>query len=132
LLDEARIRDLLELWREGIPQEAENRHIILGVDAIACQLLVTLCEDRNMHGLLTLEHLENHHMFSQFVPNSETFLQFIENHWNNAYPFMFVYQLQPVHPALPCLIIHVVPTLHGKGNAQMVEKLRRLKDILIQ
>jgi hypothetical protein len=45
---------------------------------------------------------------------------------------MSVYQLQPVNPALSSSVIHVVPTLRGSVIAQIVEKLFRLSDILIQ
>jgi hypothetical protein len=45
---------------------------------------------------------------------------------------MFVHERQPVNPALPCSVIHVVPTLHGKGAPEIVEKLLRLREILIR
>jgi hypothetical protein len=79
---------------------------------------------------MTLDRLENPDLFSQFVANPEAFIQFLKRHWDEVYTSLFVYQLQPVNPNLPCSILHIIPALHGKATTQVIEKLLQLKDII--
>jgi hypothetical protein len=94
--------------------------------------VITLCEDANLHSLMTFDYLENPDLFRQFARNPEAFLQFLRNHWDEVYTLMSLYQLQHVNPALYCPAIHVIPIRHGKQTAQIVEKLLGLRDILNQ
>jgi hypothetical protein len=55
------------------PEETKDRHIIHSADAIAFQDLVVFSEDGNVHGLMTLDHLENLGSFSRLIRNQETF-----------------------------------------------------------
>jgi hypothetical protein len=82
LVDEARIPDLPELWREAIPEETEDQRMILSVDAIAFPVVITPYGDGNVRGLITPGHLENPDLFSPFVANQEAFLQFFRNQWD--------------------------------------------------
>jgi hypothetical protein len=81
---------------------------------------------------MTLDCLENPDLFSQFVINPEAFIQFLKKHWDKVYTSLFVYQLRPVNPNLPCAILHIIPALHGKATAQVIEKLLQLREILTQ
>jgi hypothetical protein len=81
---------------------------------------------------MTLGHLDNLDLFSQFVTNPETFFQFLINQWDSIFTWMFVCQFQPANPTRPWWPIQGVSTLHGKGTAQTIEKLLRPKNILIQ
>jgi hypothetical protein len=79
LFDEIRIRDLPKSWRELVHEETEGRSRILSGDVVVFQPLVPLCEDGNIHSLLTFDHLENHALFSQFVTNLEAILPFLRD-----------------------------------------------------
>jgi hypothetical protein len=69
LLEIGEIGPLLELWKHVIPEGLEDRRIILSVDAVAFQPLITLPEDGTIDGLMTFRRLENPDLFSQFVAN---------------------------------------------------------------
>jgi hypothetical protein len=55
---------------------------------------------------------------------------FLEEHWADAYSSLFVFQIQPTNPDLPCGIIHVIPALNGKGTINIVKMLFHLKELL--
>jgi hypothetical protein len=130
LQDAKRVPELLDLWHQAVPPDVTDRTFILAVDAVDFRPLVTIDETGEVHGLKTMAHLGDQDLFTQFLVQPSAFAHFLRNHWDQAYSALFAFQLQPLHPRLPCAIIHVEATINGKGTTGTIEKLLQLKTIL--
>jgi hypothetical protein len=65
-----------------------------------------------------------------FLRHPSAFGQFLHEHWKEAYANSFVFILQPINSALPCLAVYGYPAENEKGTTNTVSKLLRLRDIL--
>jgi hypothetical protein len=74
-----------------------------------------------------LKRLDDRDLFTEFLRDPQAFSQFLEKHWKDAYSNLFVFHIQPVHPASPCSVIDAYPAENGKGNAETVTTLLNLK-----
>jgi hypothetical protein len=54
----------------------------------------------------------------------------VKEHWDDAYTALFAFQVHPLHPDLPCSIVHTMPATDGKGTPEVVERLLALEDSL--
>jgi hypothetical protein len=127
LMDIARLPELMDLWREGIPEGVTGQSVVLAVDAVAFRPLVTISEEGKVCGLKHLDTLGDQDLFTHLLRDPVAFSNFLSDHWRNAYTNLFVYHLQPINPKLPCGVIHAYAAENGKGTAKTVETLQVLR-----
>jgi hypothetical protein len=130
LLDIDQLGTVVEKWEGSHPDTATDRHVIVSVDAVSFRPRVTISEDGEVEGLDDLTKLPDPDLFEQYLLHPKEFTEFLKVHWKHAYTAMFVFQIQPIQPHLPCCVIHVVPEKNGKGTADTVRRLLQLRDIL--
>jgi hypothetical protein len=113
--------------RFRMPEETNDRRIISSINALAFQPLVTLYEDGNVYDLTwkilicsrNLSRIRRHSSNSSEIAGTESTCRDLFINSNCITNSL--------------LLSHSSgPRLHGKGTAQIVEGLFRLKDIMIQ
>lgn len=67
---------------------------------------------------------------TSFENNIEYFISFVRDHWSEIIKAGFVYQINPFFFPIKPIVIHIIPTSHGKANNQIIEKLYTIKNIL--
>jgi hypothetical protein len=117
------------LWEQAVPQDIPDRTIVLAVDAVAFRPLVTVT-DGEVRGPKHLKHLDDHNSFTHFLKDLNAFIEFLHKDWEEAYSSMLVFQIQPIHPSLPCPVIRVYPVEYGKGTQDTVATLLKMKTSL--
>jgi hypothetical protein len=55
---------------------------------------------------------------------------FPKDHWDDAHPALFAFQIQSIRPDFPCSIIHTMSGTSGKATQEVVGLLLTLKDKL--
>jgi hypothetical protein len=116
----SRIGELMEQRNHAIPEHVTGRIIILAVDAVAFRPLVIISEDGEVRGLKYLKQIHDPDLFRHFLEDPEAFAYFVQRHWYEADFNLFGFQIQPIHPALRCSIVHVDAAPSSKGIPETV------------
>jgi hypothetical protein len=109
--------ELITLWREAIPEGLPSCAVTRSVDAVAFRRVITIHEDGHVEGFKTMSEFDSPDIFSQFVSNPRAFASFVKDHWDDTYTAVFAFHHEPLHPHVPCSIIHPMPVRDGKGMA---------------
>jgi hypothetical protein len=128
LQNEAEMWRLIQLWESANPYSAQDRRIILAVDAVSFQPMVTVSENGFLTGIEDMERLEDVNLFP--VPYQPCYLREISRvRLAQRLYCIFILYLQPINPNLSCAIVYVVAATSRKGNVDVVEKLLGLKSV---
>jgi hypothetical protein len=69
----------------------------------------------------------DYHLFESLTSSSAAFLEFVHGHWDYVIHPGFVFQLQPLYPNLPPLMIYAERASDGKAKARGLNRLKDLK-----
>jgi hypothetical protein len=130
LQDDRRIGEVIELWEQAVPHDIPDRTTVLAADAVAFRPLVTVIDDGQVRGLKHMRHLDDQNILTHFLKGRNAFTEFLHKRWDEPYSSMFIFRIQPIHPLLPCIVIHVYTVEHGKGTPDTVATLLKLKTSL--
>jgi hypothetical protein len=130
LVDLEGVGELVTRWNASHPDTANDRRVVLSVDAVSFRPRVRIADDGSVEGLEDIRQLESPDLFEQHLLSPKAFTEFLTKHWSAAYSAIFAFQIQPVLPSLPCCIVHTWPRRNGKGNEKIVTPLFDLEAIL--
>lgn len=100
----------------------------LSVDALFFRIDIKIGPN-GVEGFITEMQIEKKDI-SSFQSNIEYFISFVMKNWGNIVKAGFVFQINPLLFPIKPLVIHIVPSAHGKANNQIIEKLYDIKNIL--
>jgi hypothetical protein len=66
--------------------------------------MITIREDDIIEGLDKFREFDPS-LFETFLGQPQTFVSFMQEHWDAAYSALFAFQLQPLHSNLHCGVI---------------------------
>jgi hypothetical protein len=118
------------LWEQAVLHDIPDQTIVFVVDATAFRPLVTVTDDGEVRCLKHLNHPTYQNIFTYFLKDPSAFTELLREYWEEAYSSMFVFHIQPIHPSLPCTVIHVYPIEHGTATLDTVATLSKRKTIL--
>lgn len=131
LLSKEFASDLVKEWRNANQiQSKAYISCILSVDALCFRPEISVSPNGDVTGIQNFIHDDRTDIFQTFSEDPEQFVLFLQENWKDALAAAFVFQLQPLSPDLPNLIIHIMPHIHGKASVDQVLNLDYFRDIL--
>jgi hypothetical protein len=123
MVDLEGVGELVTRWNESHPDTANDRRVVLSVNAASFRPRITIADDGSVDGLEEIRQLESPGLFKQYLLSPKAFTAFLTKHWSAAYPAIFEFQIRPVRPSLSCCIVHTWQRRNGKGNEKIATRL---------
>jgi hypothetical protein len=106
----------------------DNPRCILACDALSFKPAVTI-NGTQIEGLDITDFDMDQALLNSITTNAHEFMNFVEGHWNSVLQSAFVYQIQPLNPKLPTLILFASARPDGKARKGELDLLTDLRDI---
>jgi predicted nucleotidyltransferase len=100
----------------------ENRKVSLLDDAVDVRPIIIASEDRTVGDIDHMFKISRD-LFDQFSQQIQAFASFLKKYWNQAYSALFVFQFQLLEPVLHYEVIHIMPSINGKGISVIMSLL---------
>lgn len=123
--------ELVKEWR--IANHISSKDFIsciLSVDALCFRPEISVSPNGDVSGIQNFIHDDRTDIFQTFSEDPDQFVMFLQEHWNEAFAAAFVFQLQPLSPNYPNLILNVAPHIHGKASVNQVSSLHYFRNFL--
>jgi hypothetical protein len=132
LTDVLCIDELIGIWQKAdcFDESIEAIPAVLAVDAVAFRPVTTTDESEKVGGIQGMDHLQFTDVFGHSLHKPLAFQDFLRQNVARTYALLFLYQIQPFNPELPCYVVRVAPAVHGKGDRITIERLQMTTDIL--
>ena len=124
--------EMIDLFRENNKlKKSETIEVCLAVDAVAFTPEMQITSNGEVKGVnpLTAKTSISPRCFSLFSKDPIELEKFIKANSNEILKAGFVFQVQPYDIMLQPFVIHVYPTVNGKGNETIVELLHKIRKI---
>jgi hypothetical protein len=99
LVDREGVGELVTPRNASHPDTANDRRVVLLVDAVSFRPRVTIAGDGAVKGLEDIRQLESHDLFEQYFLSPKAFTAFLTKRWSAAYSAISAFQIQPVLPS---------------------------------
>jgi hypothetical protein len=99
LVDHEGVGELVTRWNASHPDTANDRRVVLLVNAVSFRPRVPIADDGSVEGLEDIRQLESPDLFEQYLLSPKALTAFLTMHWSAAYSAIFAFQIQPVLPS---------------------------------
>jgi hypothetical protein len=132
LTDWETIPSRIRQWRR-VHHMDRNLHLrcVLGVDALAFKPEVSVSMD-GIEGLALGNAVLEDDFLEELLSSSNTFRHFVAENWDRVFQAAFVFNLQPINPGIPSLVLYAALCEEGKARQTEVEIVYALRAICSQ
>jgi hypothetical protein len=96
LVDREGVGKLVTRWNASYPDTANDRRVVLSIDAVSFRPRVTIADDGSVEGLEDIRQLESLDLFEQYLLSPKAFTVFLTKNWSASYSAIFAFQIQPL------------------------------------
>ncbi len=132
LTDINEVGDVINLWKEKnhIPKSLEIK-ACLAVDAIFFKPEFKITVENAISGLQNGENdiVLPKDTFTHFSQSPSSFKTFIELNWSKIIKAGFVFQIQPYNMQYKTFVVHIFPSINGKGSQEIIDMLFKIRDL---